>query len=175
MDTADNGAEFHCLAFAPVKYRQGRQPRMPASLAVYFCTDKSFTRFSRHSFGENHYRLSYTRGVDDRDTLEFLFLLALLEDTVHPAAWRLFPRAQIPPNFRSDEYETARKDLCHLLYQFRSREMVARLTAKMRNEPLMIFDDSFGRVASGDSKEEDDEIEIAVMEKVRAQMPPEEE
>src|SRR5437879_3804226 len=106
-DAGEGGAEFCCLAFAPVRYRPTRQPEFPAALGIYFCTHKDFTLFSRHSFAADGRSLSYTRGDDKHDTLEFLLLSALLEDSVHPAAWRLFPLAQIPTSFCSDEYKDA--------------------------------------------------------------------
>jgi hypothetical protein len=161
-DTGEGGAEFCCLMFAPVRYRQTRQPELPAALGVYFCAHKDFTHFSRHSFDSGGHGLSYTRGDDAHDTLEFLILSALLDQAVHPAGWRLFPRAQIPTGFRSDEYEAARRGLCRLLFHFRSRELAARLTADLPHQPLMAFDESAGRVASGDSKDEDEEIERAI-------------
>lgn len=163
-DAGEGGAEFWCLAFAPVNYRQTRKPALPAALGIYFCSHKNFTRFSRHSFAEGGHGLSYTRGDDRHDTLEFLLLSALLEDSVHPAGWRLFPRIQIPSGFHSDEYEDARRNLCRLLYHFRSHEMAARLTADMPHQPLMVFDDTAGRVAFGDYKDEDEEIERAIIE-----------
>src|SRR4051794_29061474 len=98
-DAGEGGAEFRCLAFAPVSYRQTHKPALPAALGIYFCSHKDFTRFSRHSFAEDGHSLSYTRGDDRHDTLEFLLLSALLEDSVHPAGWRLFTRAQIPAAF----------------------------------------------------------------------------
>ncbi len=163
-DTGEGGAQFWCLAFAPVMYHMTRKPPLPSALGIYFCSHKDFTRFSRHSFAENCHSLSYTRGHDRHDTLEFLLLSALLEDSVHPAVWRLFPGAQIPTSFHSDQYEHARRNLCRLLYHFRSHEMAARLTADMPHQPLMVCDESAGRVAFGDSKEEDEEIERAIIE-----------
>src|SRR5438477_11809573 len=113
-DAGEGGAEFCCLAFAPVRYRQTKKPALSAALGIHFCSHRDFTRFSRHSFAEDGHSLSYTRGEDKRDTLEFVFLAALLESSIHPAAWRLFPRAQIPPSFHSDGYEEARRDVCRL-------------------------------------------------------------
>ena len=163
-DAGEGGAEFCCLTFAPVIYRPTSQPEFPAALGIYFCAHNDFTRFSRLSFAADGRSLSYTRGNDTHDTLEFLFLAALLEDSVHPAGWRLFPRAQIPTGFHSDEYEDARRKLCRLLYHFRSHEMAARLMVDMPHKPLMVGDDSAGRVAFGDSKDEDEEIERAIIE-----------
>jgi len=163
-NVGEGGAEFCCLAFAPVKYRPTLQPEFPAALGIYFCAHKDFTRFSRLSFAEDGRSLSYTRGDDRHDTLEFLLLAALLEDSVHPAVWRLFPRLQIPVNFQACEYEDARRKLCRLLYHFRGHEMAARLTADMPHQPMMVCDDSGGRVAFGDSKDEDEEIERAIIE-----------
>ena len=163
-DAGEGGAEFWCLMFAPVKYRATRQPELPAVLGVYFCGHKNFTRFSRLSFDADGRSLSYTRGDDTHDTPEFLILSAFLDESVHPAGWRLFPRAQIPTGFRSREYEEARRKLCRLLFYFRSREMAMRLTADMPHQPLMVFDDSAGRVAPGDSRDEDEEIERAIIE-----------
>jgi hypothetical protein len=163
-DAGEGGAEFRCLAFAPVSYRQTHKPALPAALGIYFCSHKDFTRFSRHSFAEDGHSLSYTRGDDRHDTPEFLLLSALLEDSVHPAGWRLFPRAEIPASFHSDDYEDARRKLCRLLFHFRSHEMAARLTADMPHQPLMVFDDSAGRLVFGDSKDEDEEIERAIVE-----------
>jgi hypothetical protein len=163
-NAGEGGAEFWCLMFAPVKYRATRQPELPAALGVYFCGHKNFTRFSRHSFDADGHSMSYTRGDDTHDTLEFLILSAFLDESVHPAGWRLFPRARIPTRFRSREYEEARRKLCRLLFHFRSQEMAARLTADMPHRPLMVFDDSAGRVALGDSRDEDEEIERAIIE-----------
>ncbi|MGZ5519245.1 MAG: hypothetical protein ACXWJX_16230 [Limisphaerales bacterium] len=160
----EGGAEFCCLAFAPVMYRQTKAPRFPATLGIYFCAHKDFTRFSRLSFAADGHSLSYTRGNERHDTLEFLLLSALLESSVHPAVWRLFPRTQIPSSFNSDEYEDARRNVCRLLFHFRSLEMAARLTADLPHGPLMICDESAGRVAFGDSKDEDEEIERAIMQ-----------
>jgi hypothetical protein len=42
--------------------------------------------------------------------------------------------------------------------------MAARLTADMPHQPMMVCDDSVGRVAFGDSKDEDEEIERAIIE-----------
>jgi hypothetical protein len=162
-DAGEGGAEFCCLAFAPVLYRTTRQPRFPAALGIYFCAHKDFTRFSRLSFAADGRSLAYTRGDDNHDTLEFLLLVSLLEDSVHPAMWRLFPRASIPTSFQSPDYDAARQKLCQLLYHFRSLELAARLTADMPNDPLMICDESAVRIAFGDSKDEDAEIEKAVM------------
>src|SRR3954464_9729068 len=111
-DVGEGGAEFYCLAFAPIKYRPTRQPEFPAALGIYFCAHEDFARFSRLSFTGDGRSLSYTRGDDRHDTLEFLLLCALLEDSVHPAVWRLFTRAQIPGSFHGVEYEAARRKLC---------------------------------------------------------------
>jgi hypothetical protein len=163
-DAGEGGAEFCCLAFAPVKYRPTSQPEFSAALGIYFCAHKDFARFSRLSFAADGHSLSYTRGNDRHDTLEFLLLSALLEDSVHPAVWRLFPRARIPTGFDSHEYEEARRKLCRLLYHFRGREMAARLTSDVPHRPLMVCDDSAGRRAFGDCKDEDEEIEKAIIE-----------
>jgi hypothetical protein len=160
----EGGAQFCCLAFAPVKYHPSLQPEFPAALGIYFCSHADFTRFSRHSFAADGRSLSYMRGDDTHDTLEFLLLSALLDESVHPAAWRLFPRVQIPATFDSDEYRDARRQLCRLLFHFRSREMAARLTTDMPHRQLMVFDDSAGRIAFGDFKDEDEEIEKAIIE-----------
>jgi hypothetical protein len=162
-DEGEGGAQFCCLAFAPVKYQMTRQPEVPAALGIYFCSHADFTRFSRHIFAEDGRSLSYTGGDDTHDTLEFLFLSALLDESVHPAAWRLFPRVQIPATFHSDAYQDARRKLCRLLYHFRSREMAAQLAADMPHQPLMVFDISASRIALGDSKDEDEEIEKAII------------
>ncbi len=162
-DAGEGGAQFCCLAFAPVMYHQTRTPELPAALGIYFCAHKDFARFSRISFDADRHNLSYTRGDDTHDSLEFLLLAALLEESVHPAGWRLFPRSQIPASFRCEDYEEARRKFCRLLFHFRGREMVARLTADMPHRPLMTFDVSAGRVASGDSKDDDDEIEKAIL------------
>ena len=165
-NSGEGGAEFYCLAFAPVKYRQGRtKPRLPASVGIYFCTHARFTRFSQQTFGQDGHLHHYTRSPDGHDNLDFLILSVLLESSVHPAAWRLFPRAQIPPTFHSDEYENARRELCRFLFQFRTRERARRVMAAMAPEPLEIFDDAFSRLALGDSKEEDEEICKAVVGK----------
>ena len=162
-DAGEGGAQFCCLAFAPVMYCPTRKPDLQAALGIYFCAHKDFTRFSRHSFGADGHTLSYTRGDDTHDSLEFLLLASLLEESVHPAGWRLFPRAQIPTSFHCEDYEDARRKLCRLLFHFRGREMVARLTADMPHRPLMTFDASAGCVASGDSKDDDDEIEKVIL------------
>lgn len=162
-DAGEGGAQFSCLAFAPVMYRQTQKPDSQVALGIYFCSHKDFTRFSRHSFDADGHNLSYTRGDDTHDSLEFLLLASLLEESVHPAGWRLFPRAQIPTSFHFEEYEDARRQLCRLLFHFRGREMVTHLTADMPHKPLMVFDDSAGHIASGDFKDDDDEIEKAIL------------
>jgi hypothetical protein len=164
LDTGEGGATFHCLAFAPIRYRPTQSPEFPAVLGIFFCSHKDFTRFSRISFDADGGGLSYTRGNDRHDNLEFLLLVTLLEYSVHPAMWRLFPRSQIPAGFRSDHFEAARADLCRLLFHFRGNEMAARLTADLPHHPIIICDESAGRVAAGDSEEEDLEIEKAIME-----------
>jgi len=164
-DAGEGGAVFCCLAFAPVKYRPTRQPEFPAALGIYFCEHKDFTRFSRLSFAADGRGLSYTRGDERHDTLEFLLLAALLESSVHPAMWRLFPRAEMPADFHSDGYEDARRKLCLLLYNFRSREMALRIMADMPHHQLIVCDDTAGRIAIGDSKEDDQEIEKAILGK----------
>jgi hypothetical protein len=160
-DTGEEGAEFYCLAYAPVWYHQTKKPALPSALGIYFCSHKDFTQYSQHSFAEDGHRLSYSRGDDKRDTLEFVFLSVLLESSVHPAMWRLFPRAKIPHSFQSDKYEQARRQLCCLLFHFRSQEMVARL---LPHQPLMTCDESARRVAFGDFTEEDKELEQAIIE-----------
>ena len=160
----EGGAEFHCLLFAPVRSRQTKGPALPAALGIYFCSHGDFTRFSQHGFDGDGRCLSYTRGDDHRDTLEFVILSALLEVSIHPAAWRLFPRARIPSGFQSEEYEEARRDACRLLFHFRAQETAARLTAEWPHEPQLVWDESAGRVALGDSKEEDEEIERVLVE-----------
>ena len=165
MDEGEGKAKFYCLAFAPVKYRQTRAPRFSAALGIYFCSHKKFTRFSVSSYAEDGSRLSYTRGDDAHDTLEFVLLRQLLECSIHPAIWRLFPRKKIPK--APTEYEDARRALCCLLFHFRSVEMAKRITAGMPNEPLMICDEAAGRLAIGDSKEEDVEIEKAILSSVQ--------
>ena len=42
--------------------------------------------------------------------------------------------------------------------------MAERLTADMPHQPLLVFDESAGRVALGDSRDEDEEIERAIIE-----------
>src|SRR5436305_12333595 len=126
MDSGEDGAGFYCLAFAPVKYCPTKAPEFPAALGIYFCAHLDFTRFSWISFAEDGRHLAYTRGNDRHDTLEFLLLSAFLESSIHPAVWRLFPRAQIPADFRSDQYDSARCELCRLLFHFRGLELAAR-------------------------------------------------
>src|SRR5258705_13914679 len=92
-DTGEGGAQFCCLAFAPVKYCPTSQPEFPAALGLYFCSHADFARFSRLSFDADGRGLSYTRGDETHDTLEFLVLSAFLDKAVHPAVWRPFPRA----------------------------------------------------------------------------------
>jgi hypothetical protein len=163
-DAGDGGAEFCCLAFAPIRYRQTRKPELPAALGIYFCSHKDFTRFSSICFGADGQLLAYTRGNDRHDLLEFVMLSALLQNSIHPAVWRLFPQSKIPTGFRSEQYEAARRSLCSLLFYFRGLEAAARLTSDLPNDPLMVCDESAGRVALGDSKEEDEEIERVVSE-----------
>jgi hypothetical protein len=154
----DSDAEFCCLAFAPVRYSQFKKSRFAAALGIYFSSHKNCTSFSLHSFAEDGHSLSYSRGDDSRDTLDFLLLRALAESSIHPAVWKLFPRGKVPPGFRSEEYEEARRDLCHLLYHFRSQELALKLTAGLPHEPLTVCDESAERIAFGDSEEEDDEL-----------------
>lgn len=163
-DTGDDGAEFYCLAFAPVIYRPTKKPEFSAALGIYFCSHRDFTRFSCSCFGPDANLLSYTRGNDRHDLLEFVMLSAHMQDSIHPAVWRLFPRSQIPANFRSEQYEDARRRLCSLLFYFRSLETAARFTSDLPSDPLMVCDESAGRVALGDSKEEDEEIEKVMSE-----------
>ena len=159
----EGGAQFCCLAFAPVMYSSTRKPDFRATLGIYFCAHTDFTRFSRLSFNSDGHNLSYTRGDDTHDSLEFLLLTSLLDESVHPAGWRLFPRGQIPASFHDEAYEDARRKLCLLLFHFRGREMVARLTADMPHRPLMVYDDSAGRIGSGDCRDDDEEIEKAIL------------
>ena len=163
-DTGEGGAEFYCLAFAPIIYRQMKTPRLPAALGIYFCAHKDFTRFSQHSFDSDGSCLSYTRGDDTHDSLEFLLLAVLLESSVHPAIWKLFPRTQFPSGFNVAEYEAARRRLCLLLFHFRSRERAAKLTAKMGHEPLMVCDPAATRISFGEANDEDEEITRAIVE-----------
>ena len=160
----EDDAEFFCLAFAPVKHRQTKQPLLDAALGIYYCQHESYTRFSQSTFAEDGQVLAYSRGDDDRDSLEFVFLTSMIDSSIHPAGWRLFPRAKIPSEFHSDEYEEARRDLCQLLFHFRTQESVSRMMSDLPQEPLMSFDESAGLVAFGDSREEDEEMERAVVE-----------
>lgn len=159
----DGGATFCCLAFAPVMYHQTRRPETPAALGIFFCAHKDFARFSRFTFGDDGHNLSYMRGDDTHDSLEFLLLSAFLEESVHPAGWRLFPRNRIPTSPHCEDYEDSRRKLCRLLFHFRSQEMVTRLL-NVPHRPLMTFDASAGRVALGDSQNDDDEMEKAILE-----------
>ena len=161
MDKGEGRARFYCLAFAPVKYRQPKAPRFSAVLGLYFCSHRKFTRFSVSSYGEDGRLLSYTRGVDAHDTLEFVLLHQLLECAIHPAFWRLFPRKKIVK--APEEYESARRALCRLLFHFRAIENAKRCMAGRPNVPLMICDETVPLLALGDSKEEDAEIEAAVL------------
>jgi hypothetical protein len=81
----DGGATFCCLAFAPVMYHQTRRPETPAALGIFFCAHKDFARFSRFTFSDDGHNLSYMRGDDTHESLEFLLLSAFLEESVHPA------------------------------------------------------------------------------------------
>src|SRR6266576_6848230 len=92
-DAGEGGAQFCCLAFAPVMYHPTLRPAVRAALGIYFCAHKDFTRFSRLSFDTDGHNLSYTRGDDIHDSLEILLLASLLEESVHPAGWRIFPFA----------------------------------------------------------------------------------
>src|SRR6516162_4877611 len=166
-DEGENGAEFYCLAFVQVKYRQTRAPRLLAALGIYFCAHQDFTRFSRISFAADGHSLSYTRGDDRHDTLEFVLLKTFLESCIHPACWRLFPRAQMPANFHSAQYDEARRAMCLLLYHFRAIEMMTRATADLPNEPLMICDETMCRISARDFKDDDEEIEKAILHQVR--------
>ena len=166
-DKGENGAEFYCLAFTQVKYRQRRAPRFPAVLGIYFSASENFARFSRISFAADGHRLSYSRGHENHDTLEFVMLRELLESSIHPACWRSFPRAQMPAKFRSAPYEEARHALCLLLFHFRGLESAARLIAGLPNEPLMLCDEAVRRIALGDFKDEDEEIKNAILQQVR--------
>lgn len=168
-DEGENGAEFYCLAFAQVKYRRTGAARIPAALGIYFCAHKDFTRFSRMSFEADGNRLSYTRGDDKHDTLEFVLLKTLLEYSIHPTCWRLFPMVQMPEDFHSDQYEEARHAVCLLFFHFRATERAARATAKagLTREPRMISDETIPRIAFGDFKEEDQEIEKAILKRGR--------
>jgi hypothetical protein len=154
--------------FAPVMYRETKKPRFPAALGIYFCSHKDFTRFSRLSFAADGRHLSYTRGNEKHDTLEFMFLLTLLDESIHPAVWRLFPRTGIPVNFHSGEYEAARRHVCRLLLHFRSKEMAKKFYVDSPNDRLMICDDSATRLAIGDSRDEDNEIENVIREDAQA-------
>jgi len=75
----------------------------------------------------------------------------------------------MPAGFQSDQYEEARQALCLLLFHFRAIERAARVIAKagMPNEPLIIYDEAMPRIMSGDFKEEDQEIEKAILQQAR--------
>src|SRR5438270_451196 len=105
-----DGAEFFCLALAPVLYRQTQPPPLPATLGIYFCADQHFPRLNLISHAEDGSPLSYHRGNDSFDTPEFVFLSAFLDSSIHPAVWRLFPRDQIPSDFKSAPYEESRRN-----------------------------------------------------------------
>ena len=163
----EDRAQFFCLAFVPVKYCKKKEPKIPATLAIYYCEHPGFTRFSLSSQTMDGEQLSYSRGDDDHDSLEFLLLRTALElglePAVHPAMWRLFLKDKIPPAFRSPGYWECRRELCKLLFVFRSQVYVQRLTADMPRHPLMVLEQSVGLLATGDLKVEDDEIDEALV------------
>jgi hypothetical protein len=161
----ESDAEFYCLAFTSVIYCPTRASEMPASLGIYYCEHAAFARFSRISYADKERHLSYTRGDESNDTLEFILLLTLTESSIHPATWRLFPRIDIPSDFRCAGYDAARRHLCTLLFSFRTRELATQSTKDFPHKPLMVSDGSVERIAFGDSKEEDAEIEKAIMGK----------
>jgi len=163
---AEDDAEFRCLAFTAVNYLHADRPETSAALGVYFCSHEGYTRFSRRCVAADGHTYFFTSGDNKHDTLQFHLLSSLLDESVHPAAWRLFPRVRIPDCFNSDEYEEVRRELCLLLNHFRNGEEADRLTADMPQRPLMVFDESVGRMAMGDSREEDEEICRAVMDEL---------
>ena len=116
----ENGADFLCLSYVPVKYGKG----LPAVLAIYFCDQKGFTRFSLECIGEEGASYSWTSGSDSIRSIEFVLLKQLVESSIQPAAWRLFPRSGISLELKTDEYEEARKELCKILYVFRGMENI---------------------------------------------------
>ena len=154
----EGGAEFRCLAYVPIKFRQQRS-HIPAELGIYVCSHEAFTRFSRHCFTADHARLAYTRGDDQCDTLPFIVLTALLEAGIHPSTWKLFPRMAIPTEANGRDYEEARREICRILHHFRYREMVARLTGDPVHAALVTPAAPTTRLAWGDCPEEDAEIE----------------
>ena len=163
----EGGARFYCLAFVPVRYFEKKKPKIPATLAIYYCAHKDFTRFSLSSQGSDGQPLSYSRGNDNHDSLEFLLLQTALEmglePAVHPSMWLLFPKDRISSGFRSPGYWASRRELCRLLFIFRGHETVRRMTADMPKSPLMVLERSVRRLAMEDSKVDDEEIQDAML------------
>jgi hypothetical protein len=163
-------ARFYCLAFIPVRYSE---LKTPATYGLYFCNHKRYTQFSFKTYSAQGELVASASGNEAHDNLESaLFLAALgilgfLE--AHPAMWRLFPKQNIPPRFRSPAYSRVRGQLCELLFTFRYHETAKRITKRMTSDlpkspPLMICDKSAKPLALEDAPEDDQEFGKAIME-----------
>lgn len=122
QDTGD----FFALAFVPGRYVGSSTGRSsPAFFMLCISTSEGHAPFNTMSIAmSDHECLSYHRGSDVLDTVEFAVLYASQLEGISPDAWRLYPLSELadavfPNETARDAYWTARRRLCLLLHVMR--------------------------------------------------------
>ncbi len=161
----EGGAHFYALAYCRGAYGSGERREEPVFLVLYFCMNPRYTDYSLHIVDADGRCHAYSRGHDDRDTLEYALMRAWARHLVSPAVWRLYPRAAIAEDAWTaspDEgaaYSAARANFCRIVHPF-------RLQAHFAAPPHFHLDPDFvpPSMLAGQSSEESREIFQAVME-----------
>jgi hypothetical protein len=161
------GARFYCLAFVPARYSQKSKFKIPAAHGLYFCDHKRYSRFNFHTYTDDGKLLACSSMHLHHDNVDAALFLASLGMQsfleVHPAMWRLFPKQKIPSRFRLPAYARVRRQLCALLYTFRSNETIKRVTSDLPKSPLIICDKSAKRLAVEDVPEDYGEFKKVIL------------
>lgn len=97
-------SHFFALAYVagfylplPPSARKKPDPiRDGAFFVLNFSRSKAFTQYTYSTVSaENGRVLTYTRGIDELDTLEYALLRSWQEHLIPPYAWKLYPETQI--------------------------------------------------------------------------------
>jgi hypothetical protein len=125
--TGDPSGDFYALAYVDGTYSSpSGSTREEGFLVMYFSPSPDFTHLSFRTCTRAGRMLSYSRGNDRLNTLEFALITASYEYDVPSHAWQLFPVDLANDYWKVNDahaiaYAAMRKQLCSVLYFVRMR------------------------------------------------------
>ena len=127
--SGDPVGDFYALAFCEGTYvSPSGSTREDGFLVLYFSPTPEFTRLSYQTCTVDGRPLSYARGNDEHDTVEFALLRAWYEYRLPPHGWKLYPAAHAARELRAavqdhmEGYARMRRALAGVLYPLRLAE-----------------------------------------------------